>query len=185
MIIGLNGLKGAGKDTVADYLVDQYGFHKWSFADSLKDSVCGLFGITRAELEEMKNDSGCTVQLCAFNASVGIATFTMREFLQRYGTEAHRNVFGSDFWIKQYPGFRIPVVIPDARFENELDMLRMHNAINVRIVRDTVNDGDTHESEALPAAHLIDYLIDNCGTIEELYAEVEHMLFKIGENSVG
>ena len=25
---------------------------------------------------------------------------TFREFLQRYGTEAHRDVFGKDFWLE-------------------------------------------------------------------------------------
>ena len=38
MIIGISGLIGSGKDTVANFLIEK-GFVKGSFADSLKDSV--------------------------------------------------------------------------------------------------------------------------------------------------
>ena len=39
MIIGICGFIGAGKDTVADYLVNLHHFRKESFANSLKDAV--------------------------------------------------------------------------------------------------------------------------------------------------
>ena len=39
MIIGICGLIGSGKGTVSDYLVDEYGFEKISFADKLLDSI--------------------------------------------------------------------------------------------------------------------------------------------------
>jgi dephospho-CoA kinase len=39
MIIGMCGLIGSGKGTVADILIDQYNFKKISFADKLKDAV--------------------------------------------------------------------------------------------------------------------------------------------------
>ena len=47
MIIGICGLIGSGKGTVADVLVDQ-GFTKVSFADKLKDGVSTIFGWDRA-----------------------------------------------------------------------------------------------------------------------------------------
>ena len=50
MIIGICGLIGSGKGTVADVLVDQ-GFTKVSFADKLKDGVSTIFGWDRAMLE--------------------------------------------------------------------------------------------------------------------------------------
>ena len=36
MIIGLCGVMGSGKDTVADYLVNFHGWRRESFANSLK-----------------------------------------------------------------------------------------------------------------------------------------------------
>ena len=50
MIIGICGLIGSGKGTVADILVDQ-GFTKVSFANKLKDGVSTIFGWDSAYLD--------------------------------------------------------------------------------------------------------------------------------------
>ena len=51
MIIGMCGLIGTGKDTVADILVNNYNFIKVSFADKLKDGVATVFSWDREMLE--------------------------------------------------------------------------------------------------------------------------------------
>ena len=56
MIVGICGLIGSGKGTVADILVEQ-GFTKVSFADKLKDGVATIFGWDRAMLEGDTNES--------------------------------------------------------------------------------------------------------------------------------
>ena len=57
MIIGICGLIGSGKGTVADFLVEQQGFKKLSFADKLKDGVASVFGWDREMLEGNNPDS--------------------------------------------------------------------------------------------------------------------------------
>ena len=47
MIIGVCGLIGAGKDTIADYLVNIHQFRRESFANTLKDAVSSEFGWDR------------------------------------------------------------------------------------------------------------------------------------------
>jgi len=51
MIIGICGLIGSGKGTVADILVEYHGFQKISFADKLKDGVAAVYGWDRSMLE--------------------------------------------------------------------------------------------------------------------------------------
>jgi len=51
MILGVTGLIGSGKDTIADYLVTTHGFKRVSFAASLKDAVSTVFGWDREMLE--------------------------------------------------------------------------------------------------------------------------------------
>ena len=57
MIIGICGLIGSGKGTVADVLVEQHNFTKISFADKLKDGVATVFGWDRAMLEGDTDES--------------------------------------------------------------------------------------------------------------------------------
>ena len=51
MLIGLVGLIGSGKDTVAERLVSHHGFVRDSFAQSLKDATASIFGWDREMLE--------------------------------------------------------------------------------------------------------------------------------------
>ncbi len=51
MLIGLVGLIGSGKDTVAERLVSHHGFVRDSFAKSLKDAVSNIFSWDREMLE--------------------------------------------------------------------------------------------------------------------------------------
>lgn len=50
-IIGITGLIGSGKDTIADYLITSHSFKRLSFASSLKDAVSAVFGWNRDMLE--------------------------------------------------------------------------------------------------------------------------------------
>lgn len=49
-VVALHGLPGAGKDTVADFLVSNYGFRKAAFADALYRQVAESFGVKEEEL---------------------------------------------------------------------------------------------------------------------------------------
>ena len=51
MIVGICGLIGSGKDTIADHLVKDHNFVKISFADKLKDTVATLFDWDRTLLD--------------------------------------------------------------------------------------------------------------------------------------
>ena len=52
MIIGLTGAAGSGKDSVADILVAERGFHRIAFADALYDEVSTAFNVS---VEFLKN----------------------------------------------------------------------------------------------------------------------------------
>lgn len=50
LILGLAGKAGAGKDTVANYLVKRYGFAKFSFSDALYQEVADAFMLPDMEI---------------------------------------------------------------------------------------------------------------------------------------
>lgn len=129
MIVGICGLIGSGKGTVADVLVEQ-GFTKISFADKLKDGVAAVYGWDRAMLEGDTPESRewREAQDDFWTKETG-RTITPRIVLQEFGTDCMRNGFYDGIWISAVKQVLInnpntDYVIPDVRFENEIDMIR-------------------------------------------------------------
>jgi hypothetical protein len=128
MIIGICGLIGSGKGTVADILVEQ-GFTKVSFADKLKDGVATIFGWDRALLEGDTDESReWREQADDFWTEETGRTITPRIVLQEFGTECMRNGFDNGVWVSLLKKHMIDnpgnYVVPDVRFRNEQDMIR-------------------------------------------------------------
>lgn len=116
IVVGLGHRARAGKDSVASVLCGSYRFTRLSFAESLKAAACEIFGWDRrhvdGELKEVVD---------------GYWGFSPRWALQRLGTEAVRNVIGTETWVKSAM-LRIArrgprVVITDVRFPNEADAI--------------------------------------------------------------
>lgn len=187
MLLGLCGLKGSGKDTVGAYLVKEHGFERKSFADKLKESVAALFDVEPWEIEQWKNDPGAYACILSVKGEV-TPGLTIRQFLQRYGTEAHRDVFGQDFWVNQllpmggyYSGRNI--VVTDVRFKNEIDRILTLDGHVIYVDRPALDQKDPHRSEEeVSYGKEIGYqLVNNLGVME-LYEEIEDMLVVLGES---
>lgn len=129
MIVGICGLIGSGKGTVADILVEQ-GFKKVSFADKLKDGVSTIFGWDRAMLEGDTDESRTwREQPDDFWSNETKMEVTPRLVLQLFGTDCMRNGFDDGVWVSLLKKTILDnheqnYVIPDVRFENEINMIR-------------------------------------------------------------
>ena len=154
MIIGLVGLIGSGKDTVADYLVNVHGFRRESFAGTLKDAVAAVFGWDRTLLEGRTRASREWREQVDtwWAARLNMPDLTPRWVLQYWGTEVMRRGFHDDIWIasieNKIRNLQDNVVISDCRFPNEIASLR---AAGGRIVR-TCRGSDP---EWFPAAEVV------------------------------
>jgi hypothetical protein len=119
----------------------------------------------------------------------------VRTYLQRYGTEAHRDIFGCDFWVDQ--GMRRaqevraasnPCTIPvftDVRFENEALTIKGMGG-EIWHVRGLDEDTGLHASEAPLPVSLIDRHIDNTAREDSfagLDAQLRAILDDIGVGS--
>ena len=181
MLIGLVGCKGVGKDAVGQYLIDNYEFTKLAFADKLKEAVANLFGITVKEVDEGKS----MPWMISIEDGI-VANLTWREFLQRFGTEMGRNTFGQNFWIQQWensytalsvlePDAFQFVVVTDVRFDNEAHAILTAGGWLVEITRKG-HEPDGHASEEGIDEKLIDALIINNGTLQDLYQDVDKLM---------
>lgn len=139
MIIGLVGLIGAGKGTVADILSRRYGFKKESFANTVKDAVAPIFGWDREMLEgdTLESRQWREADDPWWTEKLG-KPFSPRLALQLMGTESGRNVFHRDVWVLSLLRRIDPkqnYVISDARFPNEIDMIHDNGGKIVRVRR--------------------------------------------------
>lgn len=170
-LIGLTGLAGCGKSTVADALAER-GWTVVSLADPMKDALAEWFGWSHDRLygpSEARN---------APDPRWG--GLTARRALQHLGTEFGRAMH-PDVWIR-YALSRAArhdrVVIPDVRFENEAAAVRAVGGRVVRIVRPGAGlDGDaaTHASES--GCGRVDAVLTNVGSLGELRAKAWALCF--------
>lgn len=184
MIIGLTGKAKAGKDTAYDIIYKNFNVLdrpvvKKSFAEPLKKSVAALFNIKIEDMDDFK-DSG-TITVWARTDGLPMNNLSGRELLQRYGTEAHREVFGSNFWVDRcfpkeadYPDKHI-IVATDVRFDNEAKRIRDLGGVIWEIRRGKGNLDrsplpDDHSSENGLTPELVDLVIDN---VEDDLRELE------------
>lgn len=141
MIIGVCGIIGSGKNTVADYLIDHHGFIQESFARSLKDAVASVFSWDREMLEGLTDESRAwREQVDAWWAQrLGITHLTPRWVLQNWGTDVLRQYFHDDIWIasaeKRLTSATDDVVLSDLRFPNEFTALKKIGAVTARVKR--------------------------------------------------
>ena len=203
MIIGICGFIGSGKDTVADYLVNFHEFRRESFASTLKDAVSAVFGWDRTMLEgRTKEAREWREQVDPWWAErLAMPTLTPRWVLQYWGTEVCRKAFHDDIWIasleNKIRNSRDHVVISDCRFPNEIQAIKDAGGTIVWVQRGALpewydlalesNKGSNlaiqqlklkkiHASETAWVGTKFDTIIDNNGTIDELYNQAGKLL---------
>lgn len=128
MIIGITGLIGAGKDTIAGHLVENFGYERYSWATPLKDMTAILFGWDRDMLEGTTPEQRAEREVLDewWSAKIG-RDWSPRTALQYMGTEVMREALHPDIWVlagmHRIAGKK-NVVISDMRFPNEVKAVR-------------------------------------------------------------
>ena len=92
VIIGLIGNKRVGKDTIADYLVSNYNFKKYAFADQIKKVAHTIFGWSEDQLNDDNKDK--------LDDDLGIVP---REFFEWFGTNIMQHGFDMKFIDNKLP----------------------------------------------------------------------------------
>jgi len=194
MIIGICGLISCGKGTVSDILVDDHNFEKISFADKLKDAVSLMFDWPRDMLEGETPDSRYwREQEDTFWTKETGRSVTPRLVLQEFGTDCMRNGFYDGVWVSFVKKTIVDnpnknFVIPDVRFENEVEVIkdmggkvwcvkRGPDPVWFRQYQDLgIEPTDVHPSEWRWAKASFEHNIYNEGTIADLKSQVKGRL---------
>ena len=224
MIIGINGYAQSGKDTVGKiiqylncpnvgdvtvkeitrrdihdwWLADQSGWEIKKFAGKLKIIASLLTGIPTEKFEDQEFKK---TQLGPEWSDHGIP-ITVRDLLQRLGTDALRhglhyntwvNALMADYfckecgWIEKQTGIDgcsekhgLPNwIITDCRFPNEAVAIKKAGGIMIRINRPGIKPINDHPSEISLDGYEFDYVINNDGDLTFLTEQVKQLLCQI------
>lgn len=214
-LLGISAKIGCGKDTFFETLQKKTNnaYENKKFAGKLKliASILTNIPVENFEDQDFKNtflsdDWSYVLKDEIITDGIGLMCkkMTVRDFLQKLGTEAMRDGLHTNVWVnslfsdykpesyKQASdflklSFEEMVVkrdnfeyhrswcITDMRFPNEYDAIKSRNGILIRINRPGVQQSD-HSSETSLDNHKFDYVIDNVGTLEEFEKKVEDCL---------
>jgi hypothetical protein len=164
MIIGLTGYAQSGKDSVANILVEQYGYTRFAFADKIRELLIETNPLIRDgfRVESVVSAYGWDQAKILFPE--------IRHLLQSLGVGA-RKLLGDDIWIYQvlkdvHPTDKI--VISDVRFINEAECISARGGDMWRIKRPGVGAVNAHVSESDLDGYKVNKILSNGGTLEEL-----------------
>jgi hypothetical protein len=190
LIIGIAGRHGSGKDAVAEMAAERFELHGLNvetraLADNMKWALARLFWPTIEQYEavvrmdEIKNSETARVSITDDDHEHSV---TIRQFIQRGGSEMGRAIFGQDFWINQILSpdpadtqrryFDVDVLlITDVRLDYEASRIRANDGIIWQVDRPG-DDDDPHETEIPLFEKLVDTRIRNAGSLADLAVEV-------------
>ena len=185
MLIGVVGLIGSGKGTVADRLEQKHGFRKDSFAKSLKDAVSSMFNWDREMLEgKTESSRHWREQPDKFWSKRFGKDVTPRWVLQHFGTEVMRQNMHDAIWIDsclmRYKGE--PTVVADTRFQNELKMIKKSGGSLILVKRGELPSREemeakgVHQSEWDWMGWNFDIVIENNGSKDDLFSQVDELI---------
>lgn len=175
-IIGFYGKAQSGKSTAVLMLsgiLDDKKLEELSFAAPLKESCKIIFGLTDNQLYGDEKEDPLT----------NWPNWTPRKILQHVGTELFRNHFDKDIWLKiarnkiKESSADI-ILISDARFYNEVKLIRKMGGIVIKINRDSAGSktGAGHSSEQFDGIKP-DHIIDNNGTMQEFREKIKDTVY--------
>lgn len=177
-IIAITGMKRSGKDTIADYLAKQHGYHKIKISFPIKQICKNVFDFTDEQLESDAKD--------VIDKNWGISP---RHAMQFIGTEIFQHKInelvnvGKELWIKKtvllIEQSQAPVVISDLRFQHEHKLLKdlyKDQCIIIQTSRRTNLTQDNHVSEQEWDSFPADCHINNNSGLSDLYIRIDTML---------
>jgi hypothetical protein len=173
-LIGITGKARSGKDTAARFFC-QAGFRQTAFAEPLKQ----ISSILCHEPLDFFNDDALKEQITPLMGA------TRRRVMQLVGSEAVKPLFGDDIWTRhliqrlKIGTYGDKVVVSDVRYDYEAQALLERGGYIIEMRRrgaGLLGQAAQHSSEAGVNPEMVDFFVDNNGSVGELSHELGKIL---------
>lgn len=165
MLIGLTGYAQSGKDTVANLLVENYGYTRIAFADPIRELLYRLNPETMSAAGSLRLQS----LVDDYGWDVAKQVPEVRRLLQELGVGA-RKIIDESVWVttalRAHAGDK--VVFTDVRFENEAVIIKLMGGQIWRVKRLGVSAVNDHISESELDGYKVDQIFVNNGSVDDL-----------------
>lgn len=134
-LVGISGQAGSGKDTVADYLVSEYGYVKVSLADPIKRFGREVFGFTDTQLwgpSHHRNELDKRFDYYCDLRSGGIR-FTPKTKLGALAATCDKGWFVAAHALKEYAEEWLDQVLPGEDVQSLYDWFAAFGSVHARI----------------------------------------------------
>lgn len=183
-VIMLSGYMQSGKDTVGRILVENFGFARFAFADTLKDDVSNIYGIPRGSLDTPEG-----------KATLHSSGETVRTLLIRHGEDMRRK--NPNHWVERVVNaiereekatgkVLRRIVVTDWRFPGEWHALS--RILDVHIETWRVNRWDRPPLDDPTELALDDFpfhvVISNSASRENLFLAVCEHIYALRQSNV-
>lgn len=192
--IGLLGKFRSGKDEVARYIADNYGYTQFAFGDELKRYAHELFGEPAPDEKprELYQDFG---QYCRTRDP----DIWVRKCFEAIGRErdsiperlrgGYEITHGEDV-VLSVPPRPFRAVVSDCRQPNEYAALQSAGYVLVRVeasaairIDRAIKSGDVfnyadlvHDTETALDGFVADFTVDNSGSLDKLHAQIDEIV---------
>lgn len=189
MIIGFLGEKRSGKDTCGNYIIENYGFERYAFADPIKKACQHLFGFTDEQCwGELKDVIDMEWDITPREAFQILGTEIFQYDMAKYLPALAK--VGRGWWSKRFKMWyqdkevldqeELKVILTDVRFQHEVDPIHKLGGFVFKVVRPDQQSNDGHASEAeMAEINNFDAVIYNDGTLEDLYEKLDVIMKQI------
>lgn len=179
LLLGLSGYAGSGKDTVGQYLVDNHDFFRIAFGDVMKNCLYALNPLVIIETPEGVRYERLKDLVDKYGWDKAKLIPEVRALLQRFGTEAGRDILGENVWVDaamRCVDGHDRVVFTDCRFLNEALAVQAAGGAVVRIARAGVGPANDHISEVGLDDFAFDHVLVNDRGVSDLRREASNLV---------
>ena len=191
-LIGILGKKSSGKDTCGEYLIENYNYKRYAFADPIKKITKILFDLNEDQLygDECKDALDFKWYINPRDAFQKIGTEFGQKMIYDLFPKLKQKLGDEIIWVKLFKVWyeknkNNNIIITDVRFPHEIEAIKSMGGIIVKINRDindnyndNINDNINNINDIINK-HITEQSVDNSSNIPDIYFNLDNNNTKV------